>query len=81
MLKKGESFGSVESVKAASDVYAPMSGKVVAINEKVKNEPSLINKSPYDDAWLIKLSLTDPNEAAQLLKEAQYKKHCDESHH
>ena len=48
MLKKGEAFGSVESVKAASDVYAPLSGKVVAINEKIKNEPSLINKSPYD---------------------------------
>ncbi|MDK2878313.1 MAG: glycine cleavage system protein, partial [Thermoanaerobacteraceae bacterium] len=59
---KGETFGTVESVKAASDIYAPVSGTVVEVNEALKDNPELINKSPYEDAWMIVVELDDESE-------------------
>ena len=68
----GAPYAEVESVKAVSDVYAPLSGSVVEVNEEVVDAPEMINESPYDDAWLIKIRLTDPAEADDLLSADEY---------
>ncbi len=72
-LEAGESFGVVESVKAASDLYAPVSGRVAAVNDKLAGKPELINSDPYGDGWILKLDLAGelPNE---LMDEDAYKK-------
>jgi glycine cleavage system H protein len=80
-LASGESFGSVESVKAASDVYSPISGKVTEVNSKLKDEPSLLNKSPYDDAWLVKLNISNEQDLSKLMDHAAYEKHCADNKH
>lgn len=76
-FQRGDSFGSVESVKAASDVYAPVSGTVVEVNEKLSDEPALVNSAAESDAWFIKLEISNPNELKDLLDEASYKEHCE----
>jgi glycine cleavage system H protein len=70
-LKQGESFGTIESVKAVSELYAPVSGEVIEINSAVKDKPELVNKDPHG-TWLIALRLADPAEAGSLLNAAQY---------
>ena len=67
-----ESFGAIESVKAASDIITPLSGKVVEINEALEDEPGMINEKPYD-AWIIKLELSDPSELESLMDSVKYK--------
>jgi glycine cleavage system H protein len=76
-VTKGETFGVVESVKAASDVYAPVSGKVVAINEALVAEPAKINAAPYGDGWMMKVELADKGEVDGLMDAAAYAKHCE----
>lgn len=71
-LKKGDPFGVVESVKAASDVYAPAGGEVVAVNEDLDAAPEKINQSAYEDGWLIKIKLSDPAELDGLLPADDY---------
>jgi len=73
-LQAGESFGSVESVKTVSDVYAPAAGEVVDINEALSNAPELINSDPYGEGWLIKLKLTNPSDLDALMDAAAYEK-------
>jgi glycine cleavage system H protein len=68
----GTPYAEVESVKAVSDVYAPMSGSVTEVNEDVVDAPEMINENPYDDGWLIKVKLTDPAEADDLLTAEEY---------
>jgi glycine cleavage system H protein len=68
----GTPYAEVESVKAVSDVYAPLSGSVVEINEEVVDAPELINESPYEDGWLIKVRLSDPSELEDLLSAEEY---------
>jgi glycine cleavage system H protein len=68
----GTPYAEVESVKAVSDVYAPMSGTVVEINEEVVDAPEIINESPYDDGWLIKVKLADPAAADDLMSADEY---------
>jgi len=70
-LAQGQSFGTVESVKAVSDIFAPVSGEVVAVNEAVKARPEVINKDPHG-SWLVMLKLSDPDQAAGLLDAEQY---------
>ncbi|KAK6012836.1 glycine cleavage system H protein [Ostertagia ostertagi] len=79
---KGESTGAVESVKAASDIYAPVSGTVTEKNEVLEQEPGKINKSPFGDGWLYKLKLSNKSELADLLSEKDYQefKKEDEGH-
>jgi len=77
-FEKGESIGSVESVKAASDVYAPVSGTVVAINDQLEDDPGLVNTSPEDEGWFIKLEVEDEKETEDLMGEEEYKKHCED---
>ena len=72
-LDTGETFGVVESVKAASDLYAPVAGRIAEVNEKLGSKPELINSDPYGEGWILKLELAgDP--PSDLLDEASYKK-------
>ncbi|KAF8507103.1 glycine cleavage H-protein-domain-containing protein, partial [Russula emetica] len=71
-IQQGDSVGAVESVKAASDIFAPVSGKVVNINEELGQQPSLLNKSPEDKGWLFQLKVTDPKELEGLLSDEDY---------
>ena len=73
----GEEFGAVESVKAASDLIAPVSGTVVEINEALEDEPELLNKDAFGN-WIIKVQLSDPSELDNLMDVEAYKKHCAE---
>ncbi len=70
---KDEAYAEVESVKAVSDVYAPLSGEIVAVNEAVAEKPELINEDPYGDGWLARVKLSDPSEADQLMDAAAYR--------
>ena len=72
-LKKGDVFGVVESVKAASDLYVPVSGTVVEVNEALEQSPDLINSSPYDDGWIIKIEIDEPSQVDELLSPVAYK--------
>ena len=73
-LKKGDVFGVVESVKAASDLYMPMGGKIIEINEPLEDEPELVNSDPFGVGWMIKFKPTDPSEWDGLLSADDYKK-------
>ena len=73
----GEEFGAVESVKAASDLIAPVSGTVVEVNEALEDEPELLNKDAFGN-WIIKVQLSDPSELDNLMDVEAYKKHCTE---
>lgn len=71
-LKAGETFGVVESIKAVSDLYAPLAGKVIAVNDAVVAEPAFVNREPHGGAWLVKLELTDPAAADSLMDVKKY---------
>ena len=73
-LRAGETFGVVESVKAASDVYAPVAGTVVEVNKALDTNPEKVNQSPYGEGWMLKLKLANPAEADSLLGSADYLK-------
>lgn len=72
-VEQGGHIGAVESVKAASDIYAPVSGLVEAINTELASQPGLLNKSPEEKGWLCKIKVSDPSELEGLLTEEQYK--------
>ena len=72
-LEKEEVFGTVEAVKTVSDLFMPVSGKVLKVNSKLEDSPELVNSDPYGDGWMIELSVTDPSELDGLLTPAQYK--------
>ena len=65
-------FGEVESVKAASEIYSPISGKIIEINEKLETEPELLNNSPFEDGWLIKVEIADNSEFEKLMSAKEY---------
>lgn len=79
-LAERESFGVVESVKAASDLYSPVAGRITAVNEKLAGKPELINSDPYGDGWILKVELTGEL-PADLLDEAGYQKVTEASAH
>jgi glycine cleavage system H protein len=70
---KDEAYAEVESVKAVSDVYAPLSGEIVAVNEAVADTPELVNEDPYGDGWLVRVKLSDPSQADELMDAAAYR--------
>ena len=72
-LDKGEVFGTVEAVKTVSDLLLPVSGVITEFNEKLEDEPELINKDPYGDGWIVKVKLSDPSEVDELLDPEGYK--------
>ena len=80
-INQGESFGVVESVKAVSDVYAPVSGEIVEVNGALEGQPETVNTSPYEDAWLIKLRVQNPGQLEQLLDAAAYQEHVQATGH
>ncbi len=71
-IKKGQTFGAVESVKAASDLYLPISGKVLAVNSDLENSPEDLNSDPYGN-WIVKVEILDEKELNSLLKDTEYK--------
>jgi glycine cleavage system H protein len=77
-LAKDESYGEVESVKAVSDVIAPLSGEVLAINVVAAEEPETINEDPYGEGWLVRIRLSDPAELDELMDAADYRKLLEE---
>ena len=72
-LKKHDVFGTIEAVKAVSELYAPVSGEVLEINGRLDSEPAVVNTKPYEDGWMIKLRMTDDSEKSGLLDAAGYK--------
>ena len=76
-IAKDESYGEVESVKAVSDLVAPLSGEVVAVNEAVVEAPETINEDPYGEGWLIEIRLSDPSEVDDLMDVAAYRQHVE----
>jgi glycine cleavage system H protein len=72
VVKKGGHLGTVESVKAVSDLFAPVSGKVVAVNSDLETSPETVNQSPHADGWIAVLEISDPSEANDLLDAAAY---------
>ncbi|MBT3145707.1 glycine cleavage system protein GcvH [Neptunomonas phycophila] len=74
----GDDAGVVESVKAASDIYAPVSGEVVAVNEQLEESPELVNSDPYGDGWFFRLKLSDASELDDLLDAAAYGELCED---
>ncbi|EAC4166998.1 glycine cleavage system protein GcvH [Listeria monocytogenes] len=76
-VTKGDSIGSIESVKTVSDFYAPVTGKVVAVNETLEDEPELINSNPYDTGWILKLEEVEGADVKALLSSDDYEKVLD----
>ena len=77
-LQQGKVMGSVESVKAVSDIYAPVSGEVLEINDALSTAPEKLNESPHGDGWMVKVRLSAPDEIAGLLSAADYQKYVAE---
>ena len=77
-VKQGDTCATLESVKAAADVYLPVSGKVVAVNEALPDAPEKVNTSPFGEAWMVKLELSNPGELAGLMDAAGYEQHLAE---
>lgn len=78
LLKQQESFGVAESVKAVSDLFSPVTGKVIAINETLSQHPELVNKEPYTSGWMIKVEMSDIGEIAKLMSAEAYEKFIQE---
>lgn len=75
VLTAGQTFGVVESNKSVSDLFAPVSGRVVAANDALKDTPEAVNRDPYGDGWMLRIALSSPDEVAKLLDADQYRTH------
>ncbi len=73
-IEAGQSFGTVEAVKAVSDLYSPVTGEVTAVNKEIQDSPELVNKEPYERGWMIKIQLANADEVQHLLDAEAYKK-------
>lgn len=71
-INEGDTFGSVESVKTVSELYAPVSGKIVETNDELEDSPEFVNESPYEKAWMVKVELSDESQLDELLSAEQY---------
>jgi len=78
VFNKGETFGVVESVKAASDIFMPVSGEVIEVNEVLTQQYELVNKDPYGKAWMVKINISEPSELDGLMDAAAYEAYCME---
>jgi glycine cleavage system H protein len=73
LLTRGERFGEIESVKTVSELFAPATGEVTAVNEALADQPELVNQSPYDDGWMVRIVLADPTQLETLLDADAYR--------
>ena len=78
LVKKGEAFGVVESTKAVSELFSPVSGKVVEVNDPLSDAPETINEDPYEEGWMIQVEVADPSELDALLDASGYRKFLEE---
>ena len=78
---QGKPIAVVESVKSVSDVFAPLSGEIIEINEPLKNSPETVNNSPFEDGWFLKIKIENPEEANNLMDADDYTKFCKQAHH
>ena len=76
-LEQNESFGTIESAKSVSELYAPVSGHVVRVNESLKDEPELVNEEPYDSGWLLEIKLTNENDLNDLMDSLDYEEYLE----
>ncbi|MDA8053297.1 MAG: glycine cleavage system protein GcvH [Deltaproteobacteria bacterium] len=76
-LEQNESFGTIESAKSVSELYAPVSGHVVRVNESLKDEPELVNEEPYDSGWLLEIKLTNENDLNDLMDNLDYEEYLE----
>jgi glycine cleavage system H protein len=77
-IHKDEAFGAVESVKASSEVFSPVSGKIVEVNEPLLDAPEMINEDPYDEGWMVRIELSDSSELNDLMDAAGYEQYIQE---
>ncbi len=80
-VSKGDTCAAVESVKAAADVYLPASGTVEAVNDELADIPEVVNTDPYGQAWMVRITLSDPSELEDLMDAAAYEAYCEERDH
>jgi len=80
-IKRDEPLGTIEAVKAVSDLYSPVSGQVIAANDSLKDSPANVNKDPYGEGWMAKIKITDPSELKNLLDSAAYAELARKSAH
>jgi len=73
-VKQGDAFGTIEAVKAVSDLYSPVSGKVIEVNSALDDEPMMVNRDPYGDGWMIRVEMSEASELKQLLNAGDYSK-------
>ena len=76
-LEAGDELGSIESVKAVSELFAPVSGEVIEINEALADKPELVNTDPYGDGWMVKVRLSDPTEVDELMNAEEYEEYVE----
>jgi glycine cleavage system H protein len=79
-LTPGQTFGVVESNKSVSDLFAPVAGQVVAVNEALREQPELVNRDPYGEGWMIRIALADASASATLLDASAYRTHVESEH-
>ena len=80
-LEAGDELGSIESVKAVSELFAPVSGEVVEINETLADKPELVNTDPYGDGWMIRIRVSDASELDDLMNAEEYEEYCETESH
>jgi glycine cleavage system H protein len=76
-LDAGDELGSIESVKAVSELFAPVSGEVVEVNERLREKPELVNTDPYGDGWMVRIRMTDATEVDELMNAEEYEEYCE----
>ncbi len=77
MLEAGEAFGEIESVKAASEVYVPVAGEIIEVNDELEGEPEIVNEDPYGNGWMVKIKVTDASNLDNLMDADAYKAYCE----
>jgi len=77
MISKGDSLGVIEAVKAASDIYSPVSGEIVEVNSELESNPELVNKDCYGKGWIVKVKMSDSSETSSLMDSDKYKAHVE----
>ncbi|MBL8817584.1 MAG: glycine cleavage system protein GcvH [Planctomyces sp.] len=81
VVRKGESIGEIESVKAVSDLYAPVDGEIIEVNSELADQQVLLSESPFEKGWIAKIRMTNPTQAEGLMNYDAYKAHCSSSGH